>query len=181
MSCFPISIFLLKILISIVLFSYTLPCGVLASYAFNNLDNKKQTLKVCFLLLMAGTTRLELATSCVTGMRSNQLSYAPIFNCHSSFQIWLHLLYYLLIFFLQAFFIFYPKSTPIKLIFYSKAFIIFIIIRFCSTDTFSNKRNIALSSSRFETTGSSPKLNKYVKGTCKLSANLKRTFDDGKL
>ena len=27
---------------------------------------------------MAGTTRLELATSCVTGMRSNQLSYAPI-------------------------------------------------------------------------------------------------------
>ena len=26
----------------------------------------------------AGTTRLELATSCVTGMRSNQLSYAPI-------------------------------------------------------------------------------------------------------
>ena len=35
-----------------------------------------------WLLLMAGTTRLELATSCVTGMRSNQLSYAPIFNCH---------------------------------------------------------------------------------------------------
>ena len=33
---------------------------------------------------MAGTTRLELATSCVTGMRSNQLSYAPIFNCHFS-------------------------------------------------------------------------------------------------
>lgn len=28
---------------------------------------------------MAGTTRLELATSCVTGMRSNQLSYAPMF------------------------------------------------------------------------------------------------------
>ena len=27
--------------------------------------------------IMAGTTRLELATSCVTGMRSNQLSYAP--------------------------------------------------------------------------------------------------------
>ena len=27
---------------------------------------------------MAGTTRLELATSCVTGMRSNQLSYAPM-------------------------------------------------------------------------------------------------------
>ncbi len=29
--------------------------------------------------LMAGTTRLELATSCVTGKRSNQLSYAPAF------------------------------------------------------------------------------------------------------
>lgn len=26
---------------------------------------------------MAGTTRLELATSCVTGMRSNQLNYVP--------------------------------------------------------------------------------------------------------
>ena len=48
---------------------------------------KKQTLKVCFLLLMAGTTRLELATSCVTGMRSNQLSYAPIFNCHHNHLI----------------------------------------------------------------------------------------------
>ena len=32
---------------------------------------KKRTTKVV-LLLMAGTTRLELATSCVTGMRSNQ-------------------------------------------------------------------------------------------------------------
>jgi hypothetical protein len=27
---------------------------------------------------MAGPTRLELATSCVTGMRSNQLNYDPI-------------------------------------------------------------------------------------------------------
>ena len=27
---------------------------------------------------MAGVTRVELATSCVTGMRSNQLSYTPI-------------------------------------------------------------------------------------------------------
>ena len=40
-----------------------------------------------WLLLMAGTTRLELATSCVTGMRSNQLSYAPIFNCHHNHLI----------------------------------------------------------------------------------------------
>ena len=39
---------------------------------------KKRTTKVV-LLLMAGTTRLELATSCVTGKRSNQLSYAPVF------------------------------------------------------------------------------------------------------
>ncbi len=28
--------------------------------------------------LMAGATRLELATSGVTGRRSNQLSYAPV-------------------------------------------------------------------------------------------------------
>ncbi len=28
--------------------------------------------------LMAGQTRLELATSCVTGMHSNQLSYWPL-------------------------------------------------------------------------------------------------------
>ncbi len=27
---------------------------------------------------MAGATRLELATPCVTGMYSNQLNYAPI-------------------------------------------------------------------------------------------------------
>jgi hypothetical protein len=27
---------------------------------------------------MAGVTRLELATSCVTGKRSNQLSYTPL-------------------------------------------------------------------------------------------------------
>ena len=36
------------------------------------------------LFLMAGPTRLELATSCVTGRHSNQLSYDPttIFNFH---------------------------------------------------------------------------------------------------
>ena len=28
--------------------------------------------------LMAGATRLELATPCVTGMYSNQLNYAPV-------------------------------------------------------------------------------------------------------
>ncbi len=30
---------------------------------------------------MAGTTRLELATSAVTGQRSNQLNYAPALEC----------------------------------------------------------------------------------------------------
>ena len=30
---------------------------------------------------VAGATRLELATSGVTGRRSNQLSYAPNFRC----------------------------------------------------------------------------------------------------
>ena len=30
---------------------------------------------------MAGTTRLELATSAVTGQRSNQLNYVPAFIC----------------------------------------------------------------------------------------------------
>ena len=29
---------------------------------------------------MAGATRLELAASCVTGRRSNQLNYAPVFS-----------------------------------------------------------------------------------------------------
>ena len=31
-----------------------------------------------YYFIMAGVTRLELATSCVTGRRSNQLSYTPI-------------------------------------------------------------------------------------------------------
>ena len=31
-----------------------------------------------FINRVAGVTRLELATSCVTGRRSNQLSYTPI-------------------------------------------------------------------------------------------------------
>ena len=41
-------------------------------------DKKISPTSGLYFLLMAGTTRLELATSCVTGMRSNQLSYAPI-------------------------------------------------------------------------------------------------------
>ena len=32
---------------------------------------------------MAGPTRLELATSCVTGRRSNRLNYGPVFAIHS--------------------------------------------------------------------------------------------------
>ena len=36
---------------------------------------KKTSTREAF--LMAGVTRLELATSCVTGRRSNQLSYTP--------------------------------------------------------------------------------------------------------
>ena len=31
-----------------------------------------------FLIKLAGTTGLEPATSCVTGMRSNQLNYVPV-------------------------------------------------------------------------------------------------------
>src|ERR1019366_10767389 len=34
---------------------------------------------LCKLKRMAGTTRLELATSAVTGQRSNQLNYVPTF------------------------------------------------------------------------------------------------------
>ena len=43
-------------------------------------DKKISPTSGLYFLLMAGTTRLELATSCVTGMRSNQLSYAPKFG-----------------------------------------------------------------------------------------------------
>ena len=38
---------------------------------------KKQACQACF--FMAGTKGLEPSTFCVTGRRSNQLSYAPIF------------------------------------------------------------------------------------------------------
>ena len=57
-------------------------------YPFIRKDSKRQIatsvrdiLKVnssIKLLKLAGPTRLELATSCVTGMRSNQLNYDPI-------------------------------------------------------------------------------------------------------
>ena len=43
-----------------------------------------QTKKPCSVnrkvFLLAGPTRLELATSCVTGRRSNQLNYDPVFK-----------------------------------------------------------------------------------------------------
>ena len=35
---------------------------------------------------MAGPTRLELATSCVTGRRSNQLNYGPTFPKRRNFR-----------------------------------------------------------------------------------------------
>ena len=43
---------------------------LLVYHAFSALDGK-------LLKRMAGTTRLELATSAVTGQRSNQLNYVP--------------------------------------------------------------------------------------------------------
>ncbi len=39
---------------------------------------KQKTRPYQALLLIAGTTGLEPATYCVTGSRSNQLSYAPV-------------------------------------------------------------------------------------------------------
>jgi hypothetical protein len=39
---------------------------------------KPDGLPLYYGLLVAGTTRLELATSGVTGRRSNQLNYAPV-------------------------------------------------------------------------------------------------------
>ena len=39
-------------------------------------------------VLLAGTTRLELATFCVTGRRSNQLSYAPTKSAKPFFLFW---------------------------------------------------------------------------------------------
>ena len=40
-------------------------------------QNEKSPKTTCFKAFLAGSTRLELATSCVTGRRSNQLNYDP--------------------------------------------------------------------------------------------------------
>ena len=45
--------------------------------SFSNLKQKKCRKGTLF-VLMAGATRLELATSAVTGQRSNQLNYTPV-------------------------------------------------------------------------------------------------------
>ena len=42
---------------------------------------ENRALSVSSLERMAGTTRLELATSAVTGQRSNQLNYVPAEGC----------------------------------------------------------------------------------------------------
>ena len=42
--------------------------------------------QVCRLLHMAGWTRFELATFCVTGRRSNQLSYHPVWERRGTFS-----------------------------------------------------------------------------------------------
>ena len=118
-----LSNFLLNFLVSNVLFPYIAKalrtllaprsnsgrfkttCGEFSPLMHSTIQTiKKQTLKICFLLLMAGTTRLELATSCVTGMRSNQLSYAPIFYCHTPNLISAHDNYNPNIFYLQHLF-----------------------------------------------------------------------------
>ena len=43
-------------------------------------ERKKGAFKAPFFWLVAGPTRLELATSGVTGRRSNQLNYDPVFK-----------------------------------------------------------------------------------------------------
>ena len=47
----------------------------LSELSYSGLKTRRSS---CEARTKAGTTRLELATSCVTGMRSNQLSYAPV-------------------------------------------------------------------------------------------------------
>ena len=43
--------------------------------------NQMGCLTLKSLKMLAGTTGLEPATSCVTGMRSNQLNYVPTCSC----------------------------------------------------------------------------------------------------
>ena len=62
-----------------------------------NLDKKLHRTRRLF--LMAGTTRLELATSCVTGMRSNQTELRSHICLSMSFD---NVYYNMLIFFLQV-------------------------------------------------------------------------------
>ena len=50
---------------------------IISQFLIFFIKNKKTSLKLVE-FYMAGVTRLELATSCVTGRRSNQLSYTPI-------------------------------------------------------------------------------------------------------
>ena len=64
---------------------------------------QKECHKGTLFVLMAGATRLELATSCVTGMHSNQLNYAPteysyliykdFLNCNTFFYVFMFFLY----------------------------------------------------------------------------------------
>ena len=50
--------------------------SLVRTVSFGNLKQKKRRKGTLF-VLMAGATRLELATSAVTGQRSNQLNYTP--------------------------------------------------------------------------------------------------------
>lgn len=59
--------------------------------------------------------------------------------------------------------------------------IILIAIFFCSIESSDKCFNKIFVSSLLVITGSSPKLNKYIRGTCKFSANLNNTFEEGKL
>ena len=54
---------------------------LLAQKSYSSLlhaPQKNATLADCVFFKVAGWTRLELATSCVTGRRSNQLNYHPL-------------------------------------------------------------------------------------------------------
>ena len=54
---------------------------------------------------VAGWTRLELATSCVTGRRSNQLNYHPFdYSSIKAFFLFLVNSFFLFFFFFRAFF-----------------------------------------------------------------------------